>query len=113
MVAEIDQCNFRILGPVQVATARGPVAFRRPQHLDLLALLLLHVGQVLPVDRIVDAMWGDRVPQTARAQVKNLVSGLRRSLVDGPRSLARLDRLPARPRGFHRAAIQSAGTGGA
>jgi len=95
MAAEFDQCRFRLLGPVQVMTAKGPLVFRRRQQLDFLALLLLHVDRVLPIGQIVDAMWGEAPPRTANTQINNIVSELRRSLVDGTRSLATLDRQPA------------------
>ncbi|HEX6684076.1 MAG TPA: BTAD domain-containing putative transcriptional regulator [Candidatus Limnocylindrales bacterium] len=91
MAADLDQCRFRILGPVQVMTAGGPVVFRRRQQVDLLALLLLNAGRMLSIGQIVDAMWGESAPRTASAQIKNMVSEIRRSLVDGPRPLAALD----------------------
>jgi DNA-binding SARP family transcriptional activator/tetratricopeptide (TPR) repeat protein len=95
MVVDCDQCRFRVLGPVQVATARGPLAFPRRQQLDLLALLLLNVDRVLPIGQIVDAMWGQAAPRTASTQITNMVSALRHTLVDGPQPLATLDRQPA------------------
>jgi len=95
MVVESDGCRFRLLGPVQVVRDGGPVTFSRRQQRDLLALLLLNVERVVPVDQIVDAMWGDAVPATASTQIKNMVSALRRALVDGPRALATVDRHPA------------------
>ena len=95
MIIDSDDCNFRILGPVQVSTSAGPVEFARRQQLDLLALLLLNADRVLPVSQIVDAMWGDRVPRTASTQIKNMVSALRGALVDGHQPLVTLDRHPA------------------
>src|SRR5262249_38162110 len=49
----------------------------------LLALLLLHAGQVLPVDRIVDDLWGDEVPESGRKMVQIFVSQLRKQLPAG------------------------------
>ena len=95
MAADLDQCRFRVLGPVQVATTHGTVVFRRRQQVDLLALLLLNVDRVLSAEAIVYAMWGEATPRTASTQIKNMVSELRRSLVDGSRSLVVLDHQPA------------------
>jgi DNA-binding winged helix-turn-helix (wHTH) protein len=95
MTVETDECRFCLLGPVQVVRDGGPVEFSRRQQRDLLALLLLHVDRVVPVDQIVDAMWGAAVPATAGTQIKNMVSALRRVLTDGERALASIDRHPA------------------
>lgn len=46
----------------------------------LLALLCLHRGTVLAVDRIVDELWGESPPQTARHMVEVYVSKLRKLL---------------------------------
>lgn len=95
MGVDDDECAFRILGPVEVRSDVGVVTFARRQQRDLLALLLLRADQVLPVDHIVDAMWGADVPRTAATQVKNMASGLRTALTDGPRPLATVEWLPA------------------
>jgi DNA-binding SARP family transcriptional activator len=90
-----DECVFRILGPIRVEAAAGPVTFVRRQHQDLLALLLLRADHVTSVAHIVDAMWGEQAPRTAGAQIKNMVSGLRSALADGPHPLATVDWQPA------------------
>ncbi|WP_051105147.1 AfsR/SARP family transcriptional regulator [Catelliglobosispora koreensis] len=78
MTVNSDGHAFRVLGPVQ-ATA---VILARRQQSDLLALLLVHAGQVLTVDRIIDLMWGGATPRTAASQIKNMVSALRNALPD-------------------------------
>ncbi|NKZ03748.1 AfsR/SARP family transcriptional regulator [Actinomadura latina] len=45
-----------------------------------LALLLLEAGHVVSVDRIIDALWGDKPPRTAKSQVQITISALRRLL---------------------------------
>jgi len=57
--------------PVAIAASRQQIA---------LTLLLLEAGHVVSVDRIVDALWGDEPPRTARSQVQITVSALRRLL---------------------------------
>ena len=75
--------EFRILGPLQVIAGGGPVALggRRPR--TLLAVLLAQPGQVVSLDYLIDAVWDEHPPVTARRQVQNDVSALRRLLGDG------------------------------
>ncbi|WP_243711090.1 winged helix-turn-helix domain-containing protein [Actinomadura sp. KC216] len=44
----------------------------------LLVRLLLGADRVVPVDRLVDELWGDRPPASARTQVHTLVHRVRR-----------------------------------
>jgi DNA-binding SARP family transcriptional activator len=53
--------------------------FRRKQR-TLLALLLLRAGHVVSTDEIVDALWGERPPASALANLYSYVSGLRQLL---------------------------------
>lgn len=72
--------EFRILGPLQVITEAGPMALggRRPR--TLLAMLLVHPGQVVPLDHLIDVIWDGDPPVTAKRQVQNDISTLRRRL---------------------------------
>lgn len=87
---------FRLLGPFEVRDPAGlPVALPRRKQRALLALLLLRAGTVVATDEIVDALWGDRPPASARANLHSYVSALRVALAraapaDGvrPRSVA-------------------------
>jgi DNA-binding SARP family transcriptional activator len=51
-----------------------------PKQRALLALLVLHANQVLSTDRLIDELWGDDPPGTARAVLPGFVSSLRREL---------------------------------
>src|SRR3954447_25282457 len=46
----------------------------------LLALLLVETGRVVSVDRLIDALWNDRPPESAEKIVQGLVSHLRRAV---------------------------------
>ena len=49
--------QFRILGPIEVEAAEGPGGrVPRGRTLSLLALLLVHRGAIVHVDRIVDEL---------------------------------------------------------
>ncbi len=49
----------------------------------LLAVLLLHRGEVVSTDRLIDALWGERASATAAKTVQVYVSNLRKALSDG------------------------------
>ena len=52
----------------------------RPKQRALLAFLALHAGEVVSVDRLLDALWGERPPRMATAALQNGVHQLRRLL---------------------------------
>jgi DNA-binding SARP family transcriptional activator len=72
--------EFRLLGPVEVVIDDKPVVIAASRQQVALALLLLEAGHVVSVDRIVDALWGEEPPRTARSQVQITISALRRLL---------------------------------
>ena len=49
----------------------------------LLAVLLLHRGEVVPRDRLIDELWGERPPASAVKSVQVYVSNLRKALGEG------------------------------
>ncbi|WP_199441092.1 AfsR/SARP family transcriptional regulator [Umezawaea beigongshangensis] len=67
-----------VLGPLQVLADGRPVPIGRRGVRGLLALLVVEAGRTVPVDRIVDGLWGDAPPATARTIVHGYVSRLRR-----------------------------------
>jgi predicted ATPase/DNA-binding SARP family transcriptional activator len=72
---------FGILGPVAVWTADGepvPVSGRKVRA--LLAMLLLHEGRPVPAARLVDALWGERLPGDPAGTLSGKVTQLRRAL---------------------------------
>jgi DNA-binding SARP family transcriptional activator len=75
--------DFRILGPLEVVDERGPVRLRAAKQRALLAILLLHRNEVVSADRLIDELWGDRPPKTARKTLQMHVSHLRRVLPPG------------------------------
>jgi DNA-binding SARP family transcriptional activator len=71
---------FRILGPLEVENEDRPIALRGQKQRSLLALLLIHAGETLSVDRLVDELWGEHPPRTATTSLHNLVVQLRKLL---------------------------------
>ena len=72
--------KFAILGPIEVRFGGHPVSLAGPKRRALLAFLLLNSGRIVSVDRLVDVLWGEDPPASARAQVQSLVHGVRRAL---------------------------------
>jgi len=69
-----------ILGPLSAQVAGGPIPLGPPRHQKILAMLLLNVGQIVTLPRLICALWPDHPPGSAREQVHNGVSALRRKL---------------------------------
>jgi DNA-binding SARP family transcriptional activator len=72
--------EFRILGPLEVWREGQRVRIEGAKERALLAFLLLHAGEPVSVDRLIDELWGDSPPGTARKSVQVRVAGLRRAL---------------------------------
>ena len=72
--------EFRILGPLEVIDGGGSVPLPRGRGRALVALLVLHAGQVVSADRLIDELWGEESPPTAATALQGLVSDLRRRL---------------------------------
>jgi DNA-binding SARP family transcriptional activator len=79
--------EFRILGPLEVWHDGRPVAVVGARQRELLAILLLHAGQVVSTDRLMDALWGERQPAAGVTALRVRVSQLRKALGDGERAL--------------------------
>ncbi|MDT4987013.1 MAG: hypothetical protein QOI74_1107, partial [Micromonosporaceae bacterium] len=73
--------DFALLGPLEVRVGGDELALDGPVQRRILAALLLRAGHSVSVPRLADAAWDDNQPSTARQQVQNRVSGLRRRLV--------------------------------
>jgi DNA-binding SARP family transcriptional activator len=69
--------EFRVLGPLEFLPADRPVVLGGPKDRILLAVLLLQANLVVPVQRLIDALWDDP-PVSARKNVQTHVWGLRR-----------------------------------
>jgi len=72
--------EYRILGPLEVVGESGPIALGGQKQRGLLALLLVHAGQVVASERLITYMWGETPPKTATTALQNLVGQLRKLL---------------------------------
>jgi DNA-binding SARP family transcriptional activator len=74
------QIEFRVLGPFEVVVEGRALELKRPKQRSLLALLLLHAGEVVSTDRLVEELWAGNAPKAAVGSLQNLVSELRKQL---------------------------------
>ncbi|MER5320146.1 BTAD domain-containing putative transcriptional regulator [Streptosporangium roseum] len=80
--------DFRVLGPFEVLRDGVPVPIRAAKLRTLLVSLLLDANEVVPVETLVDRLWGDDPPGGALNTLQNYVMRSRRFLGcagdDGP-----------------------------
>jgi DNA-binding SARP family transcriptional activator len=72
--------QFRILGPLEVRENDRLIPIVGAKERALLAILLLHANEPVTTDRLVDELWGEAPPTTARKSLQVRVAGLRRAL---------------------------------
>src|SRR5919108_3046599 len=75
--------RFRLLGTVAVSVDGETIALTGQKPRALLAALLLEANHIVSRDRLIDALWGEEPPDTARNTIQVYVSQLRKLLPDG------------------------------
>jgi DNA-binding SARP family transcriptional activator len=88
--------EFRLLGPLSVTYRGRPVPVAAPKPRALLAALLVDANRVVPVDALIERLWGERAPSGARVTLQNHVMRLRRALA----SVAAADPVLTAPDGY-------------
>jgi DNA-binding SARP family transcriptional activator/tetratricopeptide (TPR) repeat protein len=86
--------EFGVLGPVEVRDRGRPLAIGGERERLILAVLLLNANRMTGAGQLVDALW-ENPPPTAKAQLHNLISSLRRRLRAGGH-----DPIVTRPAGY-------------
>lgn len=72
--------EIRILGPLEVRHGEEPLSLPGGRAQALLALLAIRADTVVSTDRLIDQLWGESPPPTARTKLHGLVSALRKRL---------------------------------
>jgi ABC-type transport system substrate-binding protein/DNA-binding SARP family transcriptional activator len=71
--------QIRLLGPIEVRIGEEPVPVGAGKPRALLAMLALHAGTSVSVDRLIEGLWLDgRAPASAAKQIQLYVSQLRK-----------------------------------
>jgi serine/threonine protein kinase/DNA-binding SARP family transcriptional activator len=88
-VVRFAAMEFRILGPLQVFDDSRPLALGGPKQRAVLAHLILRANHTVGAEQLVDGLWGDEPPETARNTLQTYVYRLRKVL--GEERLGRRD----------------------
>jgi DNA-binding SARP family transcriptional activator/streptogramin lyase len=72
--------RYLILGPLEVRDGETEVELRGGQQRKLLAILLLHSGEAVSSDLLVEELWDGKPPGTAAKALQGYVSSLRKQL---------------------------------
>ncbi|MYS39200.1 tetratricopeptide repeat protein [Streptomyces sp. SID4920] len=85
-----------MLGPLQVRGKAGPLRVPPGRQEVILAALLLEANRVVGTNYLVDLIWEDNPPETARTQVQICVSRLRKLLAGADSTVS----ITTRPPGY-------------
>jgi DNA-binding SARP family transcriptional activator/tetratricopeptide (TPR) repeat protein len=69
--------NFRLLGEVGAETGGRPVDVGHARQRAVLAVLLLEVNRPVPLDALIDRVWGEDLPRSPKNAVYGYLSRLR------------------------------------
>jgi DNA-binding SARP family transcriptional activator/predicted negative regulator of RcsB-dependent stress response len=92
--------DFRILGPVEVWDGARQLDVGGPKPRAVLAALLLHANRVVSTDRLIDDLWGEAPPTTARNVLHSHLSRVRQALQAGRDPTAATPALLTRQGGY-------------
>jgi DNA-binding SARP family transcriptional activator len=79
--------RFRLLGPLEVRAGEDWQGIGAPKWRSVLAVLLIRAGQIVPVDVLINEVWGDAPPAKAANLISIYVLRLRRLLGDADSTL--------------------------
>src|SRR5438270_5677755 len=71
--------EFRILGPLEALDDGREIRLQGTKPRALLAVLLMRANQVVAADELIDALWGERPPETAAKTLQTYVSQVRKA----------------------------------
>lgn len=82
VTTEAHAVQFEVLGPISIVRGERRLQLRALRQRTILAVLLLEANHVVSSDTLIDAVWDDAPPATARSQVHICVSAIRAALRD-------------------------------
>jgi DNA-binding SARP family transcriptional activator len=74
--------ELRLLGPVELIGPDGLVRLGGPHRRAIVAQLALHAGQTVSTDELVEGLWADAAPASARKSLSTQVAKVRRPLAE-------------------------------
>jgi serine/threonine protein kinase/WD40 repeat protein len=72
--------RFSLLGSLEASGENGPVALGGPKQRIVLAHLLLGANRVVSAEHLIDALWGEEMPEDPKSTLQVYVSRLRSAL---------------------------------
>ena len=75
--------EFLILGPLEVSDDGRKLALGGPKQRAVLAHLILRANRLVAADLLIDGLWGEEPPESARNTLQTYVYRLRKVLGDG------------------------------
>lgn len=72
--------RFLVLGPVEASGEQGPLPLGGRKQRLVLAHLIVRANQVVPTDVLIDEVWDEEPPDSARSTLQGYVSRLRRAI---------------------------------
>ena len=72
--------RFSVLGPLEVRSGDELLPIGTAKQRALLAVLLVNANRVVSRDQLIDSLWGERPPESARGSIEAYVSRLRKVL---------------------------------
>src|SRR2546430_14766024 len=70
--------EFRLLGPVELLAAAGPVELGTPRERHVVGVLAAEAGRLVPVATLIERVWGPEAPAGARATLRVYLSHIRK-----------------------------------
>jgi DNA-binding SARP family transcriptional activator/WD40 repeat protein/tRNA A-37 threonylcarbamoyl transferase component Bud32 len=76
----MQEVEYRALGPLEVVVEGRPLKLGGPRQRAVLAALLTHINQTVSQDALIDAVWGEDPPGSAKSTLHSYVYALRKEL---------------------------------
>ncbi|MGY1985070.1 BTAD domain-containing putative transcriptional regulator [Blastococcus sp. SYSU DS0669] len=94
------QLRIHLLGSCAASAGGAPLDLGGPRQRAVLVLLVLARGEVVPVERLTESVWGDRAPADPAGALQAYVSHLRRRLQPGSAARHRSTVIVSEGRGY-------------
>ncbi|HEX6500296.1 MAG TPA: AfsR/SARP family transcriptional regulator [Micromonosporaceae bacterium] len=89
--------GFRLLGTVELTRSGDPVPFGPAKARALLAALVFEPNRLVPLSRLIEAVWSGPPPRSAVANLRTYAHGLRRAVADRLTSRSGAYKLTVKP----------------
>ena len=96
----IGRVQVRVLGDLEVEVAGGLADLGGPKPRALLSLLVAAAGRPVPIEQLIDQMWGEDPPARVEASLQSYVARLRRALEPARAAGAQAQRLRTHAAGY-------------